>query len=53
MASGEEGGGEEEEEEEEEESDSDEDKKLPSKREVIKARVLIRFCFQPILLTLL
>ena len=52
MADGEEGGGEEEE-EEEEESDSDEDKKLPSKREVIKARVLIWSCFQPTLLTLL
>ena len=52
MAGGEEGGGEEEE-EEEEESDSDEDKKLPSKREVVKARVLIQSCSQTILLTLL
>ena len=47
MAGGEEGGGEEEEEEEEEESDSDEDRKLPSKREVIKARVLIWFASKP------
>ena len=42
MASGEGEGGEEEEEEEEEESDSDGDKKLPSRREVVKVRVLIR-----------
>ena len=38
----EEGREEEEEEEEEEESDSDGDKKLPSRREVVKVRVLIR-----------
>ena len=43
MASGEgEGEEEEEEEEEEDESDSDGDKKVPSKKEVVKVRMLIR-----------